>query len=300
MTYQQTDMYPRTGNWLADTARRKPEALLLMAAGCALLLRSGRRPAGSMAQRMAMGDQSRREPNDAGARSASSRAREGLHQAAETVSTYAGNVGDTAKAYASSVADTVTDYADTARLAASEYAQDARQTAARYSEEARRSISETSDRLRTQAETTYQTAAASIREQPILVAALGLAAGAAVAALFPATEIERRTLGATSDALAEKAAETGENLLAAASQAGERLKEAASERGLDREGIRDMARDVAGTFAGAVTGQESTSGAPGRGTRGTDEETGGTGSKANQATANQATGWSSGNVSGRS
>ncbi len=256
MTYQQPDIYTRTGDWLVDTVRRKPEALLLLVAGCALLMRSGRRPVGSIAARMATSDQGRREPHRTAGRSpSSSHLREGAGQAAEYAGDVADKVSSTAKAYASNVADTVTNYAETARRTVSDYAEEARQSASHYADDARRNISETSDRLITQAETTYRTAAEAIREQPLLVAAFGLAAGAAVATFFPATDIERRTLGAASDALAEKAAKTGENLLGAAGRAGERLKETVAEHGLDSEGLKDMAREVAGTFASAAAGK---------------------------------------------
>jgi hypothetical protein len=35
------DVYGRAGNWLIGTAKRHPEALLVLAAGCALLVRNG-------------------------------------------------------------------------------------------------------------------------------------------------------------------------------------------------------------------------------------------------------------------
>jgi hypothetical protein len=38
--YSEGDTYSQTGAWLVATARRNPEALLLVAAGCALLMRS--------------------------------------------------------------------------------------------------------------------------------------------------------------------------------------------------------------------------------------------------------------------
>jgi len=248
MTYQQSDM-PSPGDWLADTVRRKPEALLLMAAGCALLMRSGMRSAGrntgSIAARMASSDQSGRVHGPGAVRSATSALGDSVERAAGAVSDYvgdvAGTVSDTARSYASNVADNVSDYAGAARQAVSDYADGAQRT-----------IAQTSDRLKGQAESTYQSASEAIREQPILVAALGLAAGAAVAALFPSTDIERRTLGAASDALTGAAADAGEKLLDAAGQAGNRLKETASERGLDSDGLEDMVRDVAGTFVTAA------------------------------------------------
>jgi hypothetical protein len=47
-----------------------------------------------------------------------------------------------------------------------------------------------------------------MREQPLAVAALGLAAGAALAAIFPPTEVEQRTLGPARDALTGAARDT--------------------------------------------------------------------------------------------
>ena len=35
------DVYGRAGDWLIGTAKRHPEALLVLAAGCALLMRNG-------------------------------------------------------------------------------------------------------------------------------------------------------------------------------------------------------------------------------------------------------------------
>jgi hypothetical protein len=273
MTFQQSNMTPAgAGDWVVDAMRRRPEAFLLMAAGCALLMRTGRRPVGSVAARMAMADQGPRRA-DGG----SSRIGERLNEAGEAVAGYASEVADkvsgTTRAYASNVADTVTDYAETARRTVSGYAddarrtvsgyaEDARRTASGYAEDARRNLSETSDRLMGQAETTYRTASETIREQPILVAALGLAAGAAIAALFPATEVERRTLGVAREALADAAAETGENLMRAAGKAGDRLKEAAAERGLDAEGLTDMAKDVAASFTSAASGNAEPGSSP--------------------------------------
>jgi hypothetical protein len=106
-----------------------------------------------------------------------------------------------------------------------------------------------------QAHTTYQTASKAIREQPIMIAALGLVAGAAVAALLPATEVERRTLGVARDAIAEVAGKTGETLIEAAGEAGDRLKEGAAKRGVDSEGLKELARDVGETFTSAATGK---------------------------------------------
>ena len=39
-SYSDRDVYSQTGSWLLGTVRRNPEALLLMAAGCCLMMRS--------------------------------------------------------------------------------------------------------------------------------------------------------------------------------------------------------------------------------------------------------------------
>src|SRR5215831_16495339 len=39
MKRQQNDMFAQATGWITDAVRRKPEALLLFAAGCALMLR---------------------------------------------------------------------------------------------------------------------------------------------------------------------------------------------------------------------------------------------------------------------
>ena len=260
---EQSNIVTQASDWLSDTVRRKPEALLLMAAGCALLLHSGRRSVrSSRVARWDMGEDTRWDPHGPPIRSASSGSKGApgmLGDAADRMTEYAGDIagqvkdaaaktGETAKAFSSNVADTVTDYADAARRNVSEYA-----------EGARRGLSEASDRVRSQAETTYQSVAETIREQPILVGALGLAAGAVVATLFPATRMEKRTLGIASAAIAEKASEVGENLAEAANRAGERLEKAAGERGLTSDGLKEMARDVVGTFVGAASGKEQES-----------------------------------------
>jgi len=213
MNYQQ--MSNQTGDWFLDTIRRKPESLLLIAAGCALLMRSG----GSLT-----GIWSARESNAP----APLQNRPGM----------ASEVADSRSGYSSKVADTVSEYSDNAR-----------QTLSDYAEGARRGISDTSDWLTTQAESTYRTASEALRDQPILVAGLGLAAGAALAAFFPTTEVERRA-GA---ALAAKASEVGDQVLAAAERAGERARDTVKEAVAERV-LAPAVKEVVGQVVGIATG----------------------------------------------
>jgi hypothetical protein len=70
-----------------------------------------------------------------------------------------------------------------------------------------------------------------LREQPLVVAVAGVAAGVAVAALLPATRMENQAFGGARDALTDAAGKAGERVMEAAGKAGERLKDAAEERG---------------------------------------------------------------------
>ena len=82
------DTYSETGDWIADVVRSKPEALLLLAAGCALLLRgSGSASASNMTNAagaaMSNAGGAARDQADA-LHQQSSRATQGLYRAAES------------------------------------------------------------------------------------------------------------------------------------------------------------------------------------------------------------------------
>ena len=237
--HPEKDTYSQAGNWLMGTARRHPEALLLLAAGCALLMRSS----GSSSSRAST--HSRQQQSDFAPPSTSyrgqSNARQGLSRAVESAADYASDIKD-------QVSDTASNYAE---------------TVSEFAGEAGRKVSEQSERFARQAQSTMQsTMARVLRDQPLVVAAVGLAAGAAVAAAFPATDVENRTLGGARDALTDAASKVGENVMQAASKAGERLKSAAQERGLTPDGLKELAGEVADTFADGVSGKSSERGAP--------------------------------------
>jgi hypothetical protein len=88
-----------------------------------------------------------------------------------------------------------------------------------------------------------------LREQPLALVAAGLAAGAAVAALLPSTDLEERTLGGARDAISDVAGKVGENLAAAATDAGQRLTQGVAEHA---EGFKELAQDVAVQFGEKV------------------------------------------------
>jgi hypothetical protein len=242
--YSDTDTYSQAGDWLMGTARRNPEALLLLAAGCCLLMRSGGNLSSSAASHSRHGEDSERyqsgpsrAPSDIGR--ASSNVRSGLSRAADSATDYASQIKDRVSDTASSYAESVSEFA----------------------EDTRRNVSERSARLKRQAQSTLQSGIDRVlRDQPLAVAMAGLAAGAAVAAVFPSTEIEDRTFGGAREALTEVTGKAGERVMGAAGKAGERLKSAAEERGLTSEGLKELAGEVADTFTSAVSGKSDDQG----------------------------------------
>jgi hypothetical protein len=241
--------YTQAGDWLLGTARRNPEALLLLAAGCCLLMRS--RSSSRNGGRARFSEyHPDRDSYEAGSpyqqqqyTGSQSAPRKVVSQAGEAVS----RATDAASEYVTNVTQRVTE-------AAGSYAD----TVSRYTQDAGRSIYEQSERFTRQAQSTVQeTISRVVREQPLAVAAVGLAAGAAIAAIFPSTRLESRTFGGAREALTEAASKAGENLMGAATQAGERLVSAAAQRGLSSEGLKNMAGEVAETFSNSITGDAS-------------------------------------------
>jgi hypothetical protein len=220
--------------WLAGAVKNNPEGLLLLAAGCALLMRStgtskSRRSRDARVYDRNDMTQSRREARD---RTVGERLSETAKSAGEYVSDIGESVVETASSYASSVSGYADDVARTA----------AEQTG-RFAQQAKSGIGDTISRV--------------VQEQPLTVALVGAAAGVAVAAAFPATDLENRTLGPTGERLRDAASRAGEQLKDAATKAGHTLA-AAADRGLNTEGVKEVARDVGETFSSALDNEDAT------------------------------------------
>ncbi len=236
----------RDDNWLITKVKQNPEAFLVMAAGCALLLRSvgarssetGYDPSGRWSDRSRWDDM--RDRTTSTARSVAADLQDRLKGTAavvsEKASDYAASLTDNATAiseraagYASNVSDQATDWG---RHVANE--------TARMSARAQSSVQDGLVQL--------------IKEQPFAVAALGVAVGAAVAAFLPSTRAEQEALRPVSDAAAN-AVNSGVNQIKdAVSATGDQLKEAAQRRGLDADGIKDMAREASQAFTDKLAG----------------------------------------------
>jgi hypothetical protein len=231
-----------TGNdkWIMGTVTRNPEGLLLLAAGVALLMRSGRGPS---VRRNSLPDRRNEGQYRAGREDSASGISERVGEAARRAGEYVSGATERAGEYVSETTDKMSATARSYASSASEYVDEAARIAADRSRRTANQVRDTADYL--------------VREQPWAVALTGLLAGAAVAAAFPSTRLERRTLGEVGQRLRSAAGSMGEQVMEAGMQAGERLSEVAEERGLTSEGLKQAARDVGGTFSSALAGEKS-------------------------------------------
>jgi hypothetical protein len=221
-------------DWLVGAVKNNPEGLLLLAAGCALLMRSS--GASKSRRSRDVREYSRNEMPQTGGEARDRTVGERLSETAQSAGKFVSDIGESVVETASSYASSVSSYAD----------------------DVARSTAERSGQLAQQAQSSVRdTISRVVKEQPLTVALVGVAAGAAVAAAFPATDLENRTLGPTGERLRDAAGRAGEQLKDAATKAGQRLAAAADERGLNTEGIKEVARDVGEAFSSALEGEEA-------------------------------------------
>ncbi len=220
-------------------SEKKSRGTALACRGAALLLRRGTSSPREVSRRPSQFSDAGRQ------RSGSPTTPPGISHDEGGLSDTISRAADSAREYASELRDNVGDKA-------SEYAS----TVKDYAKDAGHTIVDQSERLANRARSTAQGTIEQVLEhQPLALAALGFAAGALVAASAPATDIERRTLGPAGERLSDAAASAGKRINEAASAAGERLKDAADERGLNAEGLKNIARDVTGTFGDVLSGE---------------------------------------------
>jgi phage-related protein len=210
--------------------------------------------------------------------------------AAQGAGDAARSVADSVTGAARSVADSVGGAAERAAEAAGSAwrgvtvaASSAAEGVGSTASSAARSVTETGTALHGQAR---EGLGWMIREQPLVLGAIGVALGAAVGALLPGTETEDRLMGETRDSLVDQASTVaqqgyerikdtaGEHLGRAQQAVGEaadqggvsRLGEAVGEAArAAREAVREAAHDLAGEAKSAIgtgdEGQQRTAGA---------------------------------------
>jgi hypothetical protein len=220
------------GEWIFNAIKRNPEGLLLLAAGAVLMMRTGSPQSSS------------RSSIDTAAAYSHASASKTTSQMANAVTDSARRTVDAASSYASTASDTARQTIDAAKSYAS--------SAAEYADQAKRVVGEQSERVVRQ---TRSMAQGVLQTQPLAIVAAGLAAGAALAAVFPPTELERETLGPVGDQMSKAAERFGDQLKQATAKAGETLKTAAEEHGLHTDGLKDVAGEVVETFKASMTGQ---------------------------------------------
>jgi ElaB/YqjD/DUF883 family membrane-anchored ribosome-binding protein len=216
---------------LAGAARAQPAGLLLLVAGTSLLL-SGMRPP---------------------SRDATRRARTAVRKIAQGDFS---PVTDSATDAVSGVRDQVGDLGNKA----SELARSYTESLSGAADDAQQALRDRSQQFAETARSSAQSSVSFVLEdQPLLLAAIGLAAGATLGAILPSTPQENRLMGETRDKVAELASEAAkqkiDELGDAAGEAAERLKNAVKERvAASTEDLGDVAKDVVEPFANVAAG----------------------------------------------
>lgn len=243
MSVQARSLFGDGGELIFDTIKRNPEGLLLLAAGAVLMMRTNapRQPRFTSSSSCTNEDPEKGSPLP---EAAADIARQKLNQAESSVSDAARRTMDTAKSYASSASDAARQTMDTAKSYVS--------SASEYANTARNAVEEQSERV---AQQTQSLAQRILQDQPLAIAIAGLAAGVALAAAFPPTDVEKQTLGPVGDQMSKAAERVGDQLKQATMKAGETLKSAAEERGLHSESLKEVANEVAESFKATMRGQ---------------------------------------------
>jgi ElaB/YqjD/DUF883 family membrane-anchored ribosome-binding protein len=182
---------------LRDQAIRNPMPLALMGASLAWLMLGG-------------GARSSPDWRSTGERFSGNDAAESVRSAAEDTKRHASQTGDRQR----DVAGSMTEPARQSAFGTIEAVRETAGSAARTGQRALQSGSAFLD---------------FCREQPMLLTGLGIAVGALVGILLPATEAENRLMGETSDGLKENAQDLATDKVQDAKKIGERALDAAAE-----------------------------------------------------------------------
>jgi hypothetical protein len=210
---------------LYGTAKRNPEGVLLLAAGVALLIRG----IGTATEAL------RESPSKISRRQQSSP--RGRNDDAQD--DLAGDAG----AYVSGVAEHVGRSVENIADSTAQVARETMDLTGRVARQTGSTVRSTMDRI--------------LDEQPLAVALLGVAAGAAMAGAMPLTYAEEGSLRPLGRKLDETVDEAGRRLKQSTKKAGRLLQAVADERGLNAEGLREAAKEVADTFKEGILSDES-------------------------------------------
>lgn len=171
MSYYDHVQSPSTMDSVMSTARRRPEALLLIAAGCALMM---------MPKRKSLGFDT-----------------DSLRSKARGTQAQMSDLANQAYERASSMVEPVRGYAN--------------RVGSYVSETSNAAVSQAGELAQQVQSKTLSNLEHYMREQPLAVGLISLAVGAALGAALPETEVENRTLGSQRDLLAKKAQDMAED-----------------------------------------------------------------------------------------
>ncbi len=187
---------------------------------------------------------------DSASRAASERATRAGAATVGTIQDAAGSMTDAVQGGAAQTADTVRETFGAAAQATQDNAARAadamRETAGAISGSVQRTASTVTSSARVAGRRTLQSGNAFVdfcREQPMVLAGLGLALGAVVGALLPATETENQLVGESSDRVKERAGDLAAEQYETAKQVGEHAFEAAKDEAIKQTNEQDNAGD---------------------------------------------------------
>ena len=192
-------------DWLISSAKRNPEGALLLAAGAVLLLRH------------------------TGAAAAVVQS--------EVAQRAAGTVQDTADAAVNYGSDLAAKTVDKATTLGSDLK--------KYAESGTEEITMQAQRVASKATSSLKLAVDNIvRDQPLLIALAGIAAGAGVAAVFPTSNLEKKALDPVSKQVGDAVQYARNEAKEALGRASDKLQEVAQDKGLTSDGLKKMAGEV--------------------------------------------------------
>jgi hypothetical protein len=125
-----------------------------------------------------------------------------------------------------------------------------------YARAASRAASDGAVALINQAQSTFSSGLdRALDDQPLLVALGGLAAGAAMAAVLPTTNLEREALGPFGGQLSEEASRLGDQFKKTASRAAGALSTGVQEHILEPDGVKKIVSEVTEVVRDGMQGQ---------------------------------------------
>jgi ElaB/YqjD/DUF883 family membrane-anchored ribosome-binding protein len=256
---------------LRDQAVRNPMPIALMGASLAWLMLGGRLTDGVMrrgGERLRHASDTAESVRDAADRAGKSAAEQGsewsdkasrvgrdiaesvrstTEDAKQAASRTGDRLRDTASSMSASAQQTAAEVVrDTAGSAKDSVQQSAAAGYDAVADTARRTASSITESTKAAGRRTLQTGSTFLdfcREQPMLLTGVGIAVGALVGALLPATEAENRLMGETSDSLKDRAQDLASDQIEGAQKIGERAFDAAANEASERaEGAAQKAK----------------------------------------------------------